>query len=98
MGVDTNNHAIMKELERVKSYMAKVKYHETKGEKEAQKKVIDKEAAARFIKASLGQKASEPESAGSESDKKPEPKPTGNKRKSSDKKSNKRKKRKDTGN
>lgn len=85
----------MKELERVKGYMAKVKYHETKAEKDAQKNVIDKEAAARFIKATLGQNATKSESGTPDAHNKSESKATGSKRKSTDKKSNKRKKRKD---
>ncbi|CAN6604739.1 exosome complex protein Lrp1p [Trichomonascus vanleenenianus] len=52
-GEDTNNHPIMEELERVKSYMAKVKKAKSPQEPGSGSKV-DKEAAKRFIRHAIG--------------------------------------------
>ncbi|KAG0167925.1 hypothetical protein DFQ28_004696 [Apophysomyces sp. BC1034] len=50
-GQDPQNHEVMKELERVKVYVDRIKRAEGKGPKASL--AVDKEAAARFIKAAL---------------------------------------------
>lgn len=52
-GQDTANHEIMRELERVKSYMTKVKQKGEKLEKEQRTTSVDKDAAQRIIKSAL---------------------------------------------
>lgn len=56
-GVDTTNHPVMQELERVKSYFGKIKrVQENEKEPEAEKQnhsKVDKSAAGRFIRAAL---------------------------------------------
>ncbi|SJX60624.1 related to nuclear regulator [Sporisorium reilianum f. sp. reilianum] len=54
-GVDTTNHPVMQELERVKSYFGKIKrVQENEGEKAEEKGArVDRSAAGRFIRAAL---------------------------------------------
>ncbi|KAJ9476586.1 Homeobox domain-containing protein [Pseudozyma hubeiensis] len=53
-GVDTRDHPVMQELERVKSYFAKIKGVQEKGKVEEEKGAkVDRSAAGRFIRAAL---------------------------------------------
>ena len=53
-GVDTTNHPVMQELERVKSYFGKIKrVQENEDEKEERGARVDRSAAGRFIRAAL---------------------------------------------
>jgi exosome complex protein LRP1 len=52
-GIDTTNHPIMAELERIKSYMAKIR-HATDGER-SHKTVADKRAVNRMIQSAISE-------------------------------------------
>mmetsp|Transcript_28722 Transcript_28722/g.45034 ORF Transcript_28722/g.45034 Transcript_28722/m.45034 type:complete len:149 (-) Transcript_28722:1442-1888(-) len=75
-GQDPTQHPISEEVERVKSYLVKLKDAVSPAEREQARLRLNKEAAARFIMAGTGQggKRSEPEES-------PEPSPEGKKKK-----------------